>query len=508
MSAESLEAEAIRQRDTVKRNLYMADIRLAAADLYNSNIPRLHRKLDEHIPTSGSIDYRSWEWYYLQAASHLEQRTFYGHTDRVEDVDWNPDGQYIASTGYDGVRIWNAKSGSVVYKNNDGPTIKRCAAWSPDGSRFVWGSAFPECAIRIWEMKSGEVYILSGHTFSIDSICWSPDGKQIASTQGSSCRIWDSEKRECVTLIGEGIAQLNNVTWNPKRDILATSRVGIIDSTTRLSAVTIWNPKNGEQITQLLQDTLSESVAFTPDGDKLIVGDIAGRIRIYDVSHWELLLDFAAHQARVSDTSVNPVNSSFASCGADGILHLWSLIDGKKLLTLNGHDAAVNSVAWDPTGASLVSGGSDHNIKTWNVAECSAHKCLSMESKKSSALEWDSSSERIIICCEDGTVELMDINSSVVEGVPIQSFWIDKRVLPDDDAIAEYIERSVHKNAIKPFQFLSKWSKENLAIDYGFSWSSDGKRLVTVIKELTPANSIDPWKITVWDTDDARRMHQ
>ena len=135
--AEQLEAEAVQQRDTINRNLYISDIRLAGIDLHNSNIPRLHRKLERHVPLNGDSDNRSWEWYYLVAASQQEQTTLVGPKSQVDDVDWSPDGMRIASVGYDGVRVWDASTRLQVYENHDGKMLKRGGAWSPDSIHFA-----------------------------------------------------------------------------------------------------------------------------------------------------------------------------------------------------------------------------------------------------------------------------------------------------------------------------------------------------------------------------------
>ncbi len=170
LNAEQLEAEAVGQRDTIRTHLYRADMRMAAVDLDNANIPRLHKKLQDHLPVNGASDIRSWEWHYLLAASRQEQTTFFGHRRQVEDVAWSPDGKRIASVGYDGVRIWGAATGRELHRNQEGRTMKRAGAWNPGSSRFAWGSAAPENAIRIWDCKSNEVIKLNGHNNSLSSM--------------------------------------------------------------------------------------------------------------------------------------------------------------------------------------------------------------------------------------------------------------------------------------------------------------------------------------------------
>ena len=111
--AEELEADAIRQREVVNRNLYVADMRLASIDFRNKNIPRLHKTLNAQQPKDGQQDYRDWEWYFMHASSRQESMIL--SAPNRFSVDWSADGNKIASTG---------NGSSVTINNgNDGMEI-------------------------------------------------------------------------------------------------------------------------------------------------------------------------------------------------------------------------------------------------------------------------------------------------------------------------------------------------------------------------------------------------
>jgi len=65
-------------------------------------------------------------------------------------------------------------------------------AFSPDGSRIVSGSG--DTTIRIWDARSGkEVQKLEGHSSWVCSVAFSPDGSRIVSgSRDATIRIWDT----------------------------------------------------------------------------------------------------------------------------------------------------------------------------------------------------------------------------------------------------------------------------------------------------------------------------
>ena len=146
--------------------------------------------------------------------------------------------------------------------------------------------------------------------------------------------------------------------------------------------VTMWPPPNarvmGSSETQLrdaktgalLQSVWAvgsgPSVTFTPNGDNIIF--CVGQIKIWNLQRQKW------HQLNIV-----PVNDYWMALSSDGkflastgdwnnnTIHLWDVVSGKLLRTLEGHSKRVISLAFSPDGQRLASASYDNTIKLWDV---------------------------------------------------------------------------------------------------------------------------------------------
>ncbi len=142
---------------------------------------------------------------------------------------------------------------------------------------------------------------------------------------------------------------------------------GSVDNSLRL-----WDASSGKQLgPPLLGHTSSVwSVAFSPDGRRIVSGSRDNSLRLWDASSGKQLgPPLQGHTRQVLSVAFSPDGRRIVSGSWDNSLRLWDASSGKQLgPPLQGHTSSVNSVAFSPDGRRIVSGSSDKTLRLWDAS--------------------------------------------------------------------------------------------------------------------------------------------
>ena len=362
------------------RQQYRAEMQLGLVDLKTGNVSRLYQSLVSHLPNPQRADRRGWEWYYLLSRCQ-EGRTLCEHYNHVSSLAWSPDGRQLATTSYDGDAIvWDAKSGERVRRFSISNVLKRGVAWSPDSQRLAWGSVGDENAVRIWDRRTDKVSILRGHTHSLISCIWSPDGSRLVTTaMDKTARIWDADTLTCLHVLSGHTGFVNAACWADDGRSLVTAGAG---------GVKVWDAQTGELLRELLSETNFESVSTSSSMPQQLVLGTWGKCLLMDTVSWQATREIPAHAGKISVVAFSPDGATFVSGGADGAAIVWDATEGRQLFVLRGHQGEVTSIAWNPNGSQVAAGCSDGTVKVWEVPAPSQPLAFQASSEAIQSLAW------------------------------------------------------------------------------------------------------------------------
>ena len=112
-------------------------------------------------------------------------------------------------------------------------------------------------------------------------------------------------------------------------------------------------------------DMTVKSVAFTPDGSKLISGSRDDHIIFWNTETWTEQRRIKAHDT-VQSISLSNNGRWLASGGADGRTRVWDVDSGDMVSDVHGHDQTVLATAISPNGRFIASGGYESHVCVWD----------------------------------------------------------------------------------------------------------------------------------------------
>ncbi|KAJ7875853.1 hypothetical protein B0H13DRAFT_2668785 [Mycena leptocephala] len=132
------------------------------------------------------------------------------------------------------------------------------------------------------------------------------------------------------------------------------------------SGIRIWDVATGDSH-DLDCDEKVLSVAFWPDGSRIVSGSSEGTVKIWNVMTGEEERVFSGHSDRVNSVAVSPDGLFIVSGSKDKTVKLWNVATNAEQRTLVGHRARVTSVAFSSNGSYIVSGSWDLTVRIWSL---------------------------------------------------------------------------------------------------------------------------------------------
>ncbi len=286
---------------------------------------------DDKLLASAATDDGIMLWD-LAAARPLSR--FHSPKGHFKSVAISPDGQWLAAATQwrSGVRLLKTPTGEEVRRFTGGANGENVLAFSPDGKILAAGSTDNvdrprDKSIRLWEAATGRLLhqmrlpLPAQPKGGIYRLAFSPNGRLLASGgSGEDAQIWNVASGELYSRLPGHDHWVASLCFSPDGQTLATTDWGGTKKVIRL-----WEVRSGKERGQVVGHTdRIRSLAFSPAGRLASAGD-EKTIRIWDLDTGEEMGSFRGHDSVVGPLAFSSDGQRLISGGWDTTILVWDM---------------------------------------------------------------------------------------------------------------------------------------------------------------------------------------
>jgi WD40 repeat protein len=293
--------------------------------------------------------------------------TLYDH----RSISITSDNKFVITLSNSGIGKWDINSGERIFayrRNNSTSSISLCE----NESLILSGSS--DGYLSFFSLSDGKIIdSISAHSGGVYSICLSHDGKTIA-TGGltEDIILWDAYTGKPINTLKGHYSQIRIIKFSPTDQFIASGSndfsarlwssatgkllktlyfYGDINSVSTLDFspdektiaaggieyFKLWDITQNSELYNIWEIGICvSSVSFSPDGNKIIIGDMNDTLKIWDVKSKSEIKSYKAGMNNICYVKYSPDGLTFLCCGGDNSIKVFDANTGSLLRTYSG----------------------------------------------------------------------------------------------------------------------------------------------------------------------------
>jgi hypothetical protein len=241
--------------------------------------------------------------------------------------------------------------GHMSYGAQDGSV-----ALSPDGHLLA---ADQQGTLKVWNAVSEELVFKQEHV--VAPISFSPDSRSLAGATEAGLHIWNTadwtNRKLSGDVLDDAASQFRALTFTPD-----SSRV--IFSPTRFTSKLIVYSL-ADDTTEAELTGLDRPCVISTDGSIVAAGGWGGHVCVWDLVSRNVITKFKAHNSIVLGVALAPDGKILVTGGNDSVIKVWDTKTFNIEHFLKGHHSQIWNLKFSRDGRYLASASMDQSVKLW-----------------------------------------------------------------------------------------------------------------------------------------------
>lgn len=283
------------------------------------------------------------------------------------------DGKLLATRDDAGIAVFNTATGKKEYELREKESLD--AGLSPDGTMLAYTIAVKNSAGTVTEQSMNVVKIAADRILlntripeQQRSLEWSADNRVLASGGGSEIQLSDLVTRKPkLKFSAPSGTEIWNFKLSPLGDVLVAICAGVLNRGDEV--VVCWSSASGRERWRLdRSNKWVSTLAFTPDGNSIAVAG-PSEISLLSVDNGKTYMRTADVDATYfRSLAFSPDGKRLVASKNGKSIGVWDLPTGRQVAKHQGHSDGVDEIAFNPGGTALFSSSSaDGTVRLWNV---------------------------------------------------------------------------------------------------------------------------------------------